>query len=502
MKTEKHKLSLYKNIRRYKPNIIKTELCEKITSPKEINFTLLKLGFSTKQIYNLSSYYQYKSLEEALDFFNKNEGKFNHEFFSNDNDTTSCGICLENKESHHNLEIEDKENKTTNLNASQNFDNVILTQYDTNKQTLTSLQQSIKNQDKFEDNVCCICFKDKGDSLHSGCNELICKTCFVSYFETKIKTDFIKDIECPACYSVIDETRLSSLLGEVLIEIKESEEYKKIQNFLNLKSKQDIVPCIIPDCNENIIYNELSSKYLECKNNHNFCFNCKSKTHNKLPCTNIIKEKQLNNDLLYRICFNCGIVVKKDLDLSILSDKERKEGENKFICQKCSYHFCKFCNERVDENHFSYLNLNGCAWASGDRNLSASHKCIASLFFVVYFILNLIAKLLFGASIEFSSYAYEWFTTKDEEINRRYTGTFSISELSKNPRGSSFKKSSLSLKNIEKSNSTIVIILLLSFSILMGLLTQPMYLIYKLLNWIVEAFKFYGIRESFYDEDY
>ena len=77
---DKKKLNQYKNIKPILSPMLKSDDPSDIYNLKEINSTLLSLGYKMENLYFLYSKYQYKSLDSAISLMSKNEGFYNHDF--------------------------------------------------------------------------------------------------------------------------------------------------------------------------------------------------------------------------------------------------------------------------------------------------------------------------------------------------------------------------------------------------------------------------------------
>lgn len=534
--TDQNKLLLYKQIKKYNPVIIITENPNNIISLKQINMTLLKLGYNARRIYNLLSFYNYCSLDEALNFLSTNKSKHNHEYFLQTDPiyNSICGICEENIYSHHLFENENLYDNNENLNENNNqtyyinnkneneiqneniqsknnllsrqklYQSMIFSQYDTNKQALASFQQ--KNNlisSSAVKTLCRICYKDKHIEINiCSCEVKICEKCIMNYINIEKSNNKSKSIACPSCVDILSDEIVKTYSYQeasmqISIKTVNSQYESCLLSILNQPHPTHI-PCNHINCNNKISLSSISSNIAKCKNNHFFCIKCKLSHTQIEKCSLIKKEKELNNDPFYRMCFNCGDLINYNKDNSILSENSFSQKKNKFICQKCSFTFCKFCNERADDNHFSFMNMKGCALSSSESIFFKSFG-----FFLVFFlfIFRILLNIFFGAAFEYPSYVYNYYITKENTFNKKFNGSYRNSITSRSSKTS--KKSSKGNGGSEKvSKKYVFLYIILFFSCILGIITQPIYIIYKLFDLVIEGYKFSYINYSFYDENF
>lgn len=343
-----------------------------------------------------------------------------------------------------------------------------------------------------------------------------------------------------------------------------SDTNNKLTNFYTMINNYNIIPCVIPDCKDYITLNDLSSKFVECSKKHKFCYICKNSWHLKSKCINIETEVfKINNSQFFRMCFNCGLFVKKT-------------NSNCLECLNCKYKFCFFCNEKVNKNHFSFYNLKGCAWVgleffknsfnkselkklSSDYVLSvkrnsimfrraslsskkvvnstvnsnykitdhnnlnnnnnnmtiyqklikgarSQHKVGAFFYFLIYYIIKFLLFLLIGAPIEFIKADNENRKYKEIKLNKNFTsGTKllnndnSLNNLNNNvidANNNNNINNALNSKKSKNNNNMYIYCFYICLIFIFGLICQPVYIIYKLINTFIELMKQIGINEN------
>lgn len=290
----------------------------------EVCHQLITLGFTKDQIRAAFKCYNFNTFEEACAIMlpNAETNLYDHKFTGTD----FCQICLESVEKHTIV--------TANATLSHTTTIIPLLQTDENDESL-----------------CSICFDQKKDEPVLSCDHSFCLNCVKSYLESKINNGTAPitclQIGCPTEYS---QENIDSMCED-----SSKHRYKRLLCIKKFRSSDyNLMPCVYPDCQE-MIDNTERSLIVTCNSDHTFCVTCKEITDfNGHEC-----QTRVGGDQLVSLAKAIELVVKKCPKCFVLLSKD--DGCNHITCSYCAYEFCWLCSQKYTENHFSVLNLQGCA---------------------------------------------------------------------------------------------------------------------------------------------
>ena len=379
----------------------------------EIQHQLIEMGFELNLLNNVLINYEIVSLEQAIEYLTKDNGKWNHPYINLLNDGISkenlCVICHDVYDNHIDNSINDIP-ISIQLPQIENLRKSISKEFDDKPIEINEIEPKLK--------FCNICLGHIDSSVYLECLHEYCLQCFREYLINKINTSDVELINCPEVNCDIKIT--NNLIKNHLLE----KDYVRYEKFLAraiiLKIPGRIL-CPIPDCdsyaqdpNTNARFNdkdyfntevkltiEVDNKshlksidsekknlkkndlnFLKCLNGHDFCIKCNLVAHAGFNC-----EKNKENGFIKWIgknsakqCPECKFWIEKNL------------GCNHMKCANkcCNYEFCWICLGKYETKHFSSI-LSPCY---GLQNSGASilmrFPCLRYLKFVLTPILAII----------------------------------------------------------------------------------------------------------------
>ena len=509
---------------------------------------LLLCGYSMECIKYCYEKYKFNTIEKALNIIMKDNltGKYNHDFYSiskyqklygkiiidvpeNEFDTT-CFICKDIEKYHINYhEKESFDDKSKNIKnskfpffsnnqfvcnsfsilnqKSKNDEKIKLGNYehrDSAKSYFPYIQininliNSISKSFQGKNDLCLICYTNElneNNSFKMECGHKFCFDCYKHYIKDKIENGIIK-IKClmAGCLYEIPDKIIKRFTTQELF--RKYLKFKK--NSLYYENlKKGLIPCIHPDCEEWIKYNENDDPNVTCKEGHSFCAKCKQKQHKGKRCT--IFERNLNKDSRIKPCPNCNYLIEKN------------NNDNKTICPMCNYTFCWLCLNNCSIYHYYIFNIRGCPclrYADPKESKILNNSFIQFLLFCISFILTIITfaiiiclYLFFGASYELiklynkkKDNDYDFgndVNLTDYDFNIQGNNTFEINNTRVNNSLNGFiqrvPNDVIKEKTCDKENYCIYILLFLT-----GIILQPFFLVYKFLQTMMECYKNFG----------
>ena len=344
---------------------------------------LQEMGYDIKVINKIYILLKPDNIERAIDYMSEINGICQHNFFENSNSNTDkdiCFICKKNKIYHQDYFQEkasylNENNNFININNSFNINinNLNVGMEDDNisfnfnsKEILTKNE---KNMAKIECNICFEKFNEKEkDSNTLPCGHFCCNQCWLNYFKSSISEGNAEDIKCMnfECNSIIsEEFILNKIKGDQTL-IDKYRKFKLLAEIINDENKN---PCPYPDC-ESYLEKSKDTKYVKCKNGHEYCFECLKSPHGKSACQNIDKQflKWKKNKRVKR-CPKCKIFIEKN------------EGCNHMTCKRCKFQWCWICEGPYSLDHYDSGKCQGHQYTRAD-NLNQANLCftIQSLF--------------------------------------------------------------------------------------------------------------------------
>ena len=207
---------------------------------------------------------------------------------------------------------------------------------------------------------CSMCEEVDSNSIIPPCKHFACLSCLREYILNRIKNKKLDEMNCyyHNCKGILSKTLILKILNE--------EDKKKYMNYLTeieIIRNPRLKFCPYPNCLSPIEKNDNGPSI--CKNGHNVCFNCLSTSyHPNLSCDDSLQRKitkYLNSADFIIQCPNCKLFMEKD------------GGCNHLTCLYCKYEFCRLCNKKYDNGHFSGGKCNKLQWKEA-RNDEEIHK--------------------------------------------------------------------------------------------------------------------------------
>ena len=314
------------NISEIKNNIEKNDILHKnISSSYNSAFNnpivaqLIEFGFNPIYSSRIFLYYHPRTIEEALDYLDINNGIIQHLFIQEKVNINNeiCFLCGEKKEIH--------------LNKDENS-------YDIN--ISFKIKEDINESQKKECEICSNPYISNSDNTLNGCGHSFCNDCWYNFLSIKIRENKISSIKCLdyECQEKLSDNFINKIINSNEELIKKYKKFKLEKEIINNPNKKF---CPIPNCDS---YLELknNNKKVKCLNGHILCFNCLKEPHEGTSCNNILDNSliEFSKNHLIKKCPNCSIIT------------EKIEGCNHITCSKCNYQWCWFCNKEYSPTHF------------------------------------------------------------------------------------------------------------------------------------------------------
>ena len=320
---------------------------------------ILSLGYDGKIMRKVYMLLKPNDINEALDYLNKEDGIYHHDFMETHGNKNKCFICGEPPKNHINYE---PNNERTSIiqsirdSVSNDKNKNDLIDFDKNKESDSLLDVPlIEVNEKNEANgqkrkssgklvFCDLCYEEMDEKQVNQnklpCNHLFCNECYLNYLQDKITNNKVGKITCMQfkCPEEFDEDFITSHLDG---DQKLINKYKKFKLRNELYKDENVKFCPIKDC-ESYARKEGENKYVTCIEGHKFCFECSNPWHGNKKCQEIIDKdfnKWKKNKLLKR-CPHCKFWVEKNF------------GCNHMTCPECKYEWCWFCGSKCDVGHF------------------------------------------------------------------------------------------------------------------------------------------------------
>jgi hypothetical protein len=601
-----NKFQEFKHIKKKRSTLLKSEKAYQISVLKEINYSMIILGFKIENLFFLHYKFKYKTLDEAISLISKQDGFYNHDYFdisefddifkhnnlrqsnlkqqvsNNENNLfysynslfnsssmlnskylklklkDKCLICNDKVQYH--LNIISKNNTNTNnnnikksnivsidsqqpeddlININQenhdnnhhnihniemnsqgklfkknileefikskkqvnncSFEHLKDMQYDTNKQVLAYLQQTYTHE-RPKERDCTICYKNQGLADFCHCDKKCCFKCLKEYFLSFLLKENSDTEQIPCLFNCgysINEFLKSELIESLTpddhIKLKPNKVCLHLDSNFNFNST-GIIPCVYQNCSNRVYYNELTTKFVACDAGHKFCARCKYPWHLNMECISFFNNSTFISSNLVRMCPNCGLLIMREIDNYTIK------------CSCCYYQFCFFCLDQVEENHFSLYNLQGCGWkkenkakydtventnVNDNKSFSKFQKCFVFLCWIFYHSFYFLFFLLFGCCYEFVTMFNEYLYSLEEKAEKNKSV---LNDLNVDLDG----PENYELRTKQKATQYFYYLYFLFVTIFLvsGIICQPIYIIYKLLDKLLDFIKFYGLNDS------
>ena len=337
---------------------------------------LESMGFSRLLIDKIYSVMHPESIEEALDYLNKNDNdKFTHSYIPNN--LNVCSICGYKRSDHAVNDIDDIvnplpapqggnviQNNNNNINNNNNNNNLIhndvanLLLDDGEDREIQNMIN--KYRGKFTGSgfgggsvnysnmkkECGVC----GDVVESAdmvkiripCKHTFCVDCWKEYLKEKINNANVYKLSCmeQKCNFILEENFIKTILDNDTVLLEKYDKFLKRKKLMD--SNKKIKFCPFPDCDG---YAEKAfSKYVKCNNGHEFCFECGAAPHGFKACSKIIDAgfEEWKAHTLVKRCPNCKFWTEKN------------EGCNHMTCSQCKFQWCWVCQKECVAGHYDF----------------------------------------------------------------------------------------------------------------------------------------------------
>jgi len=414
----------------------------------DIQHQLIEMGFELHLINNILHHFEILSLDQAIEYLTRENGKWNHPYLNLENENNSqellCIICRDVPNNHLiNFLRESHVEQTLNKEEiEKNFKIMI----DRINHPQNDSEIILKSNEK----LCNICLGPINGIIKLNCHHEFCYDCINGYLVNKINYSDVEKITCPdgECQFEIEKELIKHYVFA-----KDFQRYEKFLLRANILKIPGRVVCPIPDCdsyavmkeekneikltvtsnmnkddnnisldsininnqgnnlnsdksseenkldkishenpdnnNKHVLENENKSTFLTCEKGHHFCRKCNLQAHVGFDC-----ERKLKKDFsswagktLVKRCPKCQFIIEKN------------EGCNHMTCgnKSCNYQFCWICLEEFKDRHYASV-LSPCYGLQYSNNiLLAKHSWLRYLkiFFTIILILILICLALF-----------------------------------------------------------------------------------------------------------
>jgi hypothetical protein len=407
---------------------IEKEINIEINTATETNLKiqryLIEIGFEINFINKIIYFFQVNSIETAIDYITKVDGKWNHPFVNvEDSIKKICLVCGDNGEDHRinflgeSITFNQIPQKNDNINftsiKSQQISNNIIQLGSPDKEEIILKQ---KNE------ICRICLSLITDEFVYNCNHRFCKDCILDHVLNKINSSEVEEIYCPegknVCSNILDDNLIRSLITG-----RDLERYEKFSQRSKILKIANSILCPIPDCDSYCIVdkNKIGKNFCCCiKNNHMFCHKCSQQAHTGVPCDYKLESefKQWVGKEAVKRCPKCSFFIQKN------------EGCNHMTCGNsiCKFEFCWICMGQYNSSHYSNI-LKPCYGLqyTSQRNIIVKFPCLRYLVKIGVILASLILLVL-GLTLAsailifafFSAYSGFEIFTRDRYGNTRY----------------------------------------------------------------------------------
>ena len=360
-----------------KGNIVLNEEKEEIKEedkdkPKDIpnddKATLESMGFARDLIDKIYSVMHPESLDEALDFLNKNDkDKFTHSYIPN-NTSNVCSICGYKRSDHdiggtdidliqlppHLEEKKEEKKEEVDLIEPKNIIDDGVEDIDI-KNMLEKYRNKFKNINyKFDftrnssvSRECGVC----GDTIESAdmsrvripCKHSFCVDCWKEYLKEKINNANVYKLSCmqKECNFILEEKFIKSILDNDTVLLEKYDKFLTRKKLMD--SNKKIKLCPFPDC-DGYAEKKKFSKYVKCNKGHEFCFECLTAPHGSKACSKIIDAgfEEWKQHTMVKRCPNCKFWTEKN------------EGCNHMTCSQCNFQWCWICQKECVAGHYDF----------------------------------------------------------------------------------------------------------------------------------------------------
>ena len=286
--------------------------------------TLISMGFDKKMINKTYILLRPPNIERAIDYMTEINGIIQHNFLENKAGIINknlCYICKKPRKKHLGY--------VPGLFPDEN-DNI-------KSDDIMKIKSS-------EDSTCKVCFESIGKKEKKynsiPCGHLCCTACWVNYLETLISEAKVEEIKCVEhkCNQILEE---KFIIKHIKQNKKLLVKYEKFKNRAQILKDPNKKICPEPNC-ESYLEKSTKTKYVRCKEGHNYCFECLKPPHGKSTCESILEKEFLlyKKDKVIKRCPKCKIYTEKN------------EGCNHMTCSSCKYQWCWLCEGQYSYGHY------------------------------------------------------------------------------------------------------------------------------------------------------
>lgn len=256
----------------------------------EVTNKLLSLGYSLESVNLAYKRYKFKNIQEALNILtcDSESGCYNHQFYPDlDADSKLCIIChdLKDKHSEFSRPLESPE-----ILKDTKFHNNSKISPRTNDELISQLEKEFLNKE-----LCIICYSQEitlenlENIARLECGHKFCKTCVKHYLQSLIEEGKVDNIKClqAGCVGILTEEEIKSHVTPV--HFVKYKKFKRRNEYIE-KIRNGYIPCVAPDCEEWVLFNNPEENFLECSAGHKFCGKCKEGWHLRKKCVNVSKS--------------------------------------------------------------------------------------------------------------------------------------------------------------------------------------------------------------------
>ena len=334
-----------------------------IETKKDIIF-LIKSGYDKKMIIKLYIFLKPSNVNEAIHYLSKENGIYQHIFYSSTKNKDLCEICREKKEIHL--------NSINNSFSSISFNNNISFKNEKIDVRIKPFQKKY---------VCKICEEEISEKEKNNecklCYNYFCSDCLYSYIKEAIRNGK-NVIKCPesVCDYILTKEIIYRILSFKKINNSNDIEVNNLKNLLEknktkeiVLSNPDLMLCPITNC-EGYCNKKSNSKFNICNMGHKFCPKCGELYHKDGKCKDEEKVDELFEQYYkkYKLkkCPYCQIVTNKN------------GGCNDIICSYCHKNWCWLCNELFERTQDHYGNIGSKCYNKMMFNNENNHLVICS----------------------------------------------------------------------------------------------------------------------------
>ena len=172
-----------------------------------------------------------------------------------------------------------------------------------------------------------------------ACDHSFCESCLNLYFEHKVLSNEVLDLQCPSnCGNILDKSTILKYLNESLIP-----KYEYFYHKSELSRDPDLRFCPVSGCEG---YGRRGKQsFVRCEScDTAFCFYCYDRWSKAHLCNDLLDHEfdKLTGRKGYKFCPNCKRRVEKN------------GGCPEMSCPMCSYRWCWYCGKSIKSGHNAF----------------------------------------------------------------------------------------------------------------------------------------------------